>query len=59
MHGIDLSQMTSQGSSCTHLDSANGVDIGCDLKKRVSLWINVRLSVLPTRKTLNVNRFNL
>lgn len=32
MHGVDLSQMAPQGPSCTHLDSANGVDVGCDLQ---------------------------
>lgn len=32
MHGIDFSQMPPQCSSCAHLDSANRVDVGCDLK---------------------------
>lgn len=32
MHGIDLSQMAPQGSPCTHLDSANRVNVGCDLQ---------------------------
>lgn len=31
VHGVDFSQMSSQCSPCAHLDSANRVDVGCDL----------------------------
>lgn len=31
VHGIDLGQMSPQRSSCTHLDSPDGVDIRRDL----------------------------
>lgn len=31
VHGIDFSQMSPQCPSSAHLNSANGVDVSCDL----------------------------
>lgn len=33
VHGVDFSQMSSQRPSSAHLNSANGVDVGCNLDK--------------------------
>lgn len=33
VHGIDFSQMPPQCSSSAHLNSANRVDVSCDLNK--------------------------
>lgn len=33
VHGIDFSQMPPQRPSSAHLNSANGVDVSCDLSK--------------------------
>lgn len=33
VHGIDFSQMPPQCPSSAHLNSANGVDISCDLNE--------------------------
>lgn len=32
VHGVDFSQMSSQCSPRAHLDPANRIDVGCDLK---------------------------
>lgn len=40
VHGIDFSQMPPQCPSSAHLNSANGVDVSCDLNK-----INMREKV--------------
>lgn len=34
VHGIDFSQMPPQRPSSAHLNSANGVDVSCDLRKK-------------------------
>lgn len=34
VHGIDFSQMPPQRPSSAHLNSANGVDVSCDLSKK-------------------------
>lgn len=33
VHGIDFSQMPPQRPSSAHLNSANGVDVSCDLRE--------------------------
>lgn len=47
MHGIDFSQVTPQRSSCTHLDSANGVNISCDLQN-IDTLVSFRSNVFLT-----------
>lgn len=55
MHGIDFSQMTPQRSSCTHLDSADGVNISCDLQNNKYWLISDQILFQPKRKITMLN----
>lgn len=50
VHGIDFSQMPPQRPSSAHLNSANGVDVSCDLNE------NEMKSVITQRRQICQNK---